>query len=399
LPYQKSFHFDRFNNNFPNQSLKIIMSQIVIIGAGFAGLTAIKTLRKQGNRDSITLISPHPKLFYYPSLIWVPAGLRSEADLTIPLDNFFQRQQVRYYQGTVTGLAPNAQQVQTDNGTVPFDHLIIATGSRFIKKLPGIEHACIPCEGYATTKAYSDRLAAMEGGTLAFGFASNPKEPVAMRGGPVFEFVFGIDTLLRKQKRRDKFELVFFSPAPQPGKRLGASAVKAILGQMEKCDIRTHLGHKMKGFSADAVHTEGGDIQSDLTLFMPGMTGPAWAANSGLPLSEGGFIKGDAQCQVPGFKNIYVAGDVANIPGPDWMPKQAHMADLQAIAAVKNLLADKRGEGVNHQFKTELICIVDTLDKGMLVYRTPKRTLLMPKMRFFNWAKRLFEWHYLRGYR
>jgi len=349
------------------------MSQIVIIGAGFAGLTAIKTLRKQGNRDSITLISPRPKLFYYPSLIWIPAGLRSEADLTIPLDNFFQRQQVRYYQGTVTGLAPNAQQVQTDNGTVPFDHLIIATGSRFIKKLPGIEHACIPCEGYATTKAYSDRLAAMEGGTLAFGFASNPKEPVAMRGGPVFEFVFGIDTLLRKQKRRDKFELVFFSPAPQPGKRLGASAVKAILGQMEKCDIRTHLGHKMKGFSADAVHTEGGDIQSDLTLFMPGMTGPAWAANSGLPLSEGGFIKGDA--------------------------KQAHMADLQAIAAVKNLLADKRGEGVNHQFKTELICIVDTLDKGMLVYRTPKRTLLMPKMRFFNWAKRLFEWHYLRGYR
>ncbi len=375
------------------------MSQTVVIGSGFGGLTAIKTLRKQGYRDEITLISPKPVLFYSPSLIWVPAGLRNEEDLTIPLDKFFKRQQVRYHQGTVTGIEPNAQQVQTDNGTVPFDHLIIATGARFIKKQPGIEQVCLPCEGYATTKKYSDRLAALDGGTLAFGFSSNPKEPVAMRGGPVFEFLFGIDTLLRKQKRRDKFELVFFSPAPEPGKRLGASAVKAILGEMKKYNIRTHLGHKIKGFSADAVHTESGSLQSDLTLFMPGMTGPAWATNSGLPLSEGGFIKGDAQCRVLGFKKIYVVGDAANLPGPDWMPKQAHMADLQAIAAAKNLIADEKGQNVEHQFKTEIICIVDTLGKGMLVHRNSKRTLLLPKLTILNWGKRFFEWQYLRGYR
>ncbi len=201
------------------------MPQIVIIGSGFGGLTAVRTLRKQGCRDPITLISPRPVLFYYPSLIWVPAGLRSEKDLTIPLENFFKRNNVQYYQGTVTSLNPNARQVQTDNGTVTFDSLIIASGGRFIKKLPGIEHAYTPCEGYPPTKAYSDRLAALDGGTLAFGFGGNPKEPAAMRGGPIFEFVFGVDTLLRKQKRRDKFDLVFFSPAPEPGKRLGAKAV------------------------------------------------------------------------------------------------------------------------------------------------------------------------------
>jgi sulfide:quinone oxidoreductase len=373
------------------------MSQIVIIGSGFGGLTAVRTLRKQGCRDPITLISPRPVLFYYASLIWVPAGLRSEEDLTVPLDNFFKRHNVKYHQGTVTGL--NGQQVQTDNGTVDFDSLIIASGGRFIKKLPGIEHIYTPCEGYAPTKAYSDRLAALDGGTLAFGFATNPKEPVAMRGGPIFEFLFGIDTLLRKQKRRDKFELVFFSPAPEPGKRLGAKAVKALLAEMQKYNIRTHLGHKMKGFSADAVHTEGGDIASDLTLFMPGMTGPAWAENSGLPLSEGGFFQADAYCRVPGFKGIYAVGDGGSHPGPEWLPKQAHMADLQAEAAAKNLLAEQQGQEAQHLFKTELICIIDTLDKGVLVYRGPKRGLLMPKLRVFNWAKRLFEWNYLRAYR
>jgi sulfide:quinone oxidoreductase len=77
------------------------------------------------------------------------------------------------------------------------------------------------------------------------------------------------------------------------------------------------------------------------------------------------------------------------------MPKQAHMADLQAEAAAKNILSEQK----THEFKTELICIVDTLDKGMLVYRSPKKTRLMPKLRLFNWAKRFFEWNYLRSYR
>ncbi len=375
------------------------MPKIVIIGSGFGGLTAIKTLRKMGCQDAITLISPRPALFYFSSLIWVPAGLRTEEDLTIPLDTFFKRHNVDYHQGTVTGLDPESRHVETDHGIVTFDSLIIASGGRFIKKLPGIQHIYTPCEGYPPTKAYSDRLSKLEGGTLAFGFGGNPKEPTAMRGGPIFEFLFGIDTLLRQQKRRDKFDLVFFSPAPEPGKRLGANAVKALLNEMKKSNIQTRLGHKMKGFTENSVQTEGGDFQSDLTLFMPGMTGPAWADKSGLALSEGGLFKGDAQCRVLGFKGIYVVGDSGSLPGPNWMPKQAHMADLQAETAAKNLLTEQNGQVAELGFKTELICIVDTLDKGMLIYRSAKRTILMPKLRLFNWAKRFFEWYYLRDYR
>ncbi|MBE9561828.1 MAG: FAD-dependent oxidoreductase [Proteobacteria bacterium] len=373
------------------------MFKIVIIGSGFGGLTAVKTLRHQGYQGEITLISPHPVLFYYPSLIWVPAGLRTEADLTIPLNGFFKDYNVQHHQANVTGL--EQKQVQTDNGTVDFDGLIIASGSRFIHKLSGIENVCIPCEGYEPVKKYADQLAELDGGTLAFGFASNPKEPIAMRGGPIFEFLFGIDTLLRKQNRRDKFKLVFFSPAPEPGKRLGEKAVKALLGEMEKHQIKTYLGHKMKGFSDGMVHTEADDITSDLTMFMPGMTGPAWLANSGLSLSEGGFIQANEYCQAVGFKNIYVVGDCGSHPGPKWLPKQAHMADLQANTAAKNLLADLKGKESNNKFTTELICIVDTLDKGMLIYRSPKRTVMMPKLKIFNWAKRFFEWYYLRAYR
>jgi sulfide:quinone oxidoreductase len=376
------------------------MHKIVILGASFAALTAIKTLRKQGWKEPIVLIAPRPVIFYYPSLIWVPAGLRSEQDLTIELEDFFDRNDVEYHRGKVSSINQESRQVLLETGDkIHFDSLIIGAGGRFIKKLPGIENIYTPCEGYESTKAYSDRLNQLDSGTLAFGFATNPKEPGAVRGGPIFEFLFGIDTLLRKQKRRDKFKIVFFNPSKSPGQRLGEKAVKALLKQMDKHGIETHLGHKMQSFTQDKVITEGGEIHSDLTLFMPGMTGPAWANQSGLPLSEGGFIQATEHCKVEGFERIYVAGDSGSYPGPDWLPKQAHIADLQAEAAAKNLLAEIKGNPITATFKAELVCIVDTLHSGMLVYRDPKRVVLAPKTVMLHWAKRWFEGHYLKAYR
>jgi sulfide:quinone oxidoreductase len=136
-----------------------------------------------------------------------------------------------------------------------------------------------------------------------------------------------------------------------------------------------------------------------MILFMPGMTGPVWASDAGLPLSPGGFIQADGHCQVSGWERVYVAGDAGSFPGPDWMPKQAHMADLQAMAAVENLGRALRGLAPAARFHVELICIVDTLDRGILVYRDEKRAIVLPPLRFMHWAKRLFEWFYLRPLR
>ncbi len=164
-----------------------------------------------------------------------------------------------------------------------------------------------------------------------------------MRGGPVFEFLFGIDAQLRRERRRDRFELSFFSPAAQPGQRLGAKAVDHLLGEMARRGIRTHLGHKLQRFDTGRIYTEGGDFAADLIVFMPGMTGNTWFDQTRLPRSPGGLIQADAHCRVPGFSRTVVVGDSGSFPGPDWMPKQAHMADLQAAAAATNLLADLAG--------------------------------------------------------
>jgi sulfide:quinone oxidoreductase len=378
------------------------MPEVVIVGSGFAGCTAVRSLRRGGYAGSLTVVSPRPELFFYPSLIWVPAGRRRREDLTVDLAGFLRRHQVLHLPASVTGLDPAGRRLLTDAGEIAYDYLIVASGGRYLKKLPGIEHAHVVCAGWEPTAAFSERLAAMVGGALAFGFAGNPDEPSAMRGGPVFEFLFGVDTLLRAQGRRERFRLTFFSPAPRPGARMGEKAVDRILGEMARRGIETHLGHKLKAIEPHRVVTEGGEVPSKLTLFVPGMTGPAWAEASGLALSPGGFIAADAHCRAAGpqgpVERVYVAGDAGSFPGPDWRPKQAHMADLQATTAARNLLAHLAGKPQRHTFRTELICIVDTLTSGTLVYRDARRSFSLgaPPL---HWAKAAFEWQYLRAYR
>jgi sulfide:quinone oxidoreductase len=375
------------------------MSRVTVIGAGFAALTAVRKLRAADPNLGIDLIAPRPEFVYYPGTIWIPTGLRQPEDLVLPLRNFFARMGVTYHQAAAESLRDGGRVVVTDQGEVPNDGLIIACGGRFIRKLPGIEHSFLPCGGVDVTTQMRDRLAEMQGGTLAFGFAGNPKEPSAMRGGPVFEFLFGIDSWLRKQGRRDKFKIVFFTPAEKPGQRLGPKAVQGLKREMEKRDIETHLGHKLKRFEADRIVTEGGEFAADMILFMPGMTGNQWFDNTSLPRSEGGMIQADRFCQVEGWDKVYVAGDSGSFPGPEWLPKQAHMADLQAAAAVANLMDAFQGRAASHTFRAELMCIVDTRSSAMFVARTGKRNIVLPSFIGFHWAKRVFEWLYLRKYR
>jgi len=374
-------------------------ARITILGAGFGALATVRELRRRDAGAQITVVSPRPELHYLPSIIWIPSGLRRREDLIVPLGPFFERMGVRHVAAEVTGLTDDGRSVHTTAGDIDNDALVIATGGRFLKKLPGIENAITPCEGIAAAELIRDRLAAMQGGTIAIGFAANPQEPQAVRGGPMFEFLFGIDTQLRREGRRERFQLVFFNPSQEPGARLGAKTVQGLLAEMARRGIATHLGHKMLRFEPGKVVTEGGEIAADLILFMPGMTGNAWFDATTLPRSPGGLLRADAQCRIEGWRHCYVVGDSGSFPGPEWAPKQAHMAELHAKAAAANLLDALAGRPEQAGFVPQLACIIDSGSHGTLVLRSPARTLVLPPLRLMHWAKRRFEARYLGQYR
>src|SRR6056297_766469 len=97
--------------------------KLTVIGAGFGALTAIRRLRRLRPQAEITLISPEPTFQYYPSLIWVPAGLRRREDILFDIRPLLERLDVQFHPGRVTGVSDGGRRVITDNGEVENDGL------------------------------------------------------------------------------------------------------------------------------------------------------------------------------------------------------------------------------------------------------------------------------------
>jgi len=375
------------------------MARITIVGAGFGALNAIRTLRRADRDIGIDLVAPRPVFVYYPGTIWIPTGQRRPEELEIDLQRFLARMNVDYHAASAQGLEHGGRRLRTGAGTLDNDGLIIATGGSFIRRVPGLEHTFLPCGGIEAITRMRNRLHALDSGTLAFGFAANPDEPSAMRGGPVFEFLFGVETWLRRQRKRDRFKLVFFSPAERPGQRLGDQAVESMRDQMRRRGIETRLGEKPVRFEPDRVVTDKGEFDSHLTMFMPGITGSDWFDHTGLARSPGGLLRADEYCRADGAERVYVVGDAGSYAGPDWLPKQGHTAENQARAAARNLLRELSGSAPERRFKPELICIVDLHDSAILITRSERRNRVSPPLRVLHWIKRAFERNYTRSFR
>ena len=374
------------------------MTHVVVTGAGFGALRAVQELRRRDLDLEITLVAPKPVFTYYPSLIWVPSGFRQPDELSVDVRDYLQSLHVHYLQASVTGVRDSGRTLETDRGKLSNDGLLLANGGRFLTGIAGIDNALTLCQGGASAREIGRRIAEMDGGRIALGFAGNPQHKPAMRGGPMFELAFCLDNQLRREGRRERFELTFFSPNPRPGKRLGERAVEGLLARLDRQDIHTHLGHKIDRFEPGRVVTDGGRVEADLIVFMPGMTGPGWVHDSDLPVTDSGHIQVDARACVPGLQQVYAVGDCAAFPGPDWQAKQAHSADIQAKTAAQNLLTEFRGVAPQATVKHEIVCILDSLRDGVLVFRNRDRQVVLPPVRPAHWAKvaleKAFLWKY-----
>ncbi|HMB40110.1 MAG TPA: FAD-dependent oxidoreductase [Wenzhouxiangellaceae bacterium] len=378
------------------------MQRITIVGAGFGGLNTVQALRKTDRHVGIDLVAPRPAFVFYPGTIWIPTERRRPDRHEIPLGTFFERMNVDYHEASATGLSDDGRRLETTAGPIDNDGLIIASGSCPIDRPEGLEHAFVPCNGIDEMARLRERLHAIDKGTLAFGFTGNPDEASAIRGGPVFELLFGIETWLRRSGRRGDFRLVFFSSSQRPGRRLGDKAADRLIAEMNKRGIDTRLGVTPTRFETNRVVAENdgseNEFDSDLTVFMPGLTGAAWFDRTKLPRSTGRLLAADRYCRVSNSRRIYVVGDAGSHAGPAWLPKRGHTAENQAAAAARNLLDELAGRAPSKPFRAEMVYIVDMLDKAMLIVRSEKMTIASPPLRPLHWLKRAFEWNYKRRF-
>src|ERR1700742_1432310 len=105
------------------------LPRVVIVGGGFGGLQCAKALR--GKPVEVVLVDRHNYHLFTPLLYQVASCLLNPSEITAPLRKVFRgAANVRYREGEVAGVDFERKIVRlTDDVELPYDHLVIATGS------------------------------------------------------------------------------------------------------------------------------------------------------------------------------------------------------------------------------------------------------------------------------
>jgi sulfide:quinone oxidoreductase len=368
------------------------MKKILILGGGFAGVQAAIELQKSKQFD-VTLVSDRDYLFVYPISIWIPVRLKKFEDVTVPLEKISKKFKFNVIIDKVTGISAAENTVTLEKQKLSYDYLIVAFGADKMQ-MKGINNTMSICGKPEMSIKLRDRLDSLiqrGGGKIAIGFGGNPKDKSAVRGGPAFELIFNIQHYLKKKKLADKFELTFFAPMDEPGAKMGPGALGMLDKMFQRYNIKIRFGKKITEFVEDGViFDDGSKLDSDMIMYISAGTGSAVLQNTDLPLSEAGFVKINNYGQVPGFINVFAAGDAAAYEGPDWISKQGHIAEIMGRNVADNIMAVDNGLFPNKGYQEHLsiLCVMDTGNGAAFVYRKGEKAFLIPMPFIGHWLKR-----------
>lgn len=388
---QESTRAVRRVDSFPASAAPTAMTTALVVGGGFAGLETSIQLAQAGL--DVTLVSNRPYLFVYPTSIWVVTGEKAFGDVCLDLADVARRNRFTFVEGPVEALSGARRSVTVGGRELTADHLIVAMGGVPLRP-KGVEHTHSISgdpQGSVRLKAALDALLAKGSGRIAMGFGGNPADPSAVRGGPAFELMFNVDTLLRRRGLRDRFTLTFFAPMPSPGERMGKKAVGAVRSMFERLGVGMQFGKKIVEFDAGGVVLEGGArIDADLVMFLAAGGGHPVLKASDLPKNEAGFVTTDEGCAVPGFPGVWAVGDSAALQGPDFRAKQGHLAEVMARVAAANIAATAAGlpERESYLPHVGITCLMDMGNGAAYVHRDLHREQMIPLPVVGHWMKK-----------
>ncbi len=302
--------------------------RVVIVGGGFGGLTAAKRL-KQADVE-ITLIDRTNHHLFQPLLYQVATGGLSPADIASPIRFVLRRQKnVRVIEDTVVDIAEDY--VTTSTGTIPFDHLILATGAT--NHYFGNDHWEESAPGLKTLPdATRLRAKILEAFESAERTGSADLTFMVIGGGPTgVEMAGAIAEMARHTLRRD-----FRRIDPSVARVLLVEAAGRILGAYPA---------KLSAKAAEQLYRLGVEIWTDTQVTEIGdgrvtvrrgghdehlaTVATIWAAGVrasplgealvplGAHLDKVGRVKVGPDLTVPGNPNIYVIGDLAAVVSDD----------------------------------------------------------------------------------
>jgi NADH dehydrogenase len=287
------------------------MSDVVVLGSGFAGLWAAlgaaRRLDELGATDvAITVLSSQP---YHDIRV-----RNYEADLTpcrIPLTDVLDPVGVEHLTADVTAIDPASHTVTSSAGPHTYDRLVVALGSQVVKPdIPGLKEFGFDVDTYDGALRLQRHLA---------GLARSAATTSASTAVVVGAGLTGIETACELPSRLASLfpdtapRVVLVDRNPHVGSDMGASARPVIEAALDTLGVQTRLGVGVTAVDADGVTLSTGEVLPTSTVvWCAGMRANPLTADLGVPRDRLGRLPVDDYLRVISVADIFAAGDVAS---------------------------------------------------------------------------------------
>jgi sulfide:quinone oxidoreductase len=337
-------------------------ARIVVLGGGFAGLESAFLLRSRlGERADITLVSDRDTFLFKPNTIYIPFGAKPER-LLIPLAKPAAKRGIRFLQGRFEALDPVARRVRVEGWDIPYDYLVVATGSGMRpEEIPGLAERAstiwTPDEMTALGRRLRDVVTdAKAGERPRLLFAVPPNNKCA---GPLYEMVLMTETWLRRQGVRDQVEITWTTFENTYIQAFGPKLHDVVSEEFRERGIDGHTAWRLSRVEDGEAHFESGARRAfDLLVAFPPYVSAV--RYDGLAADARGFLTTDpASRRVLGEERVFAPGDAGDFP-----VKQAFLAFLQADVVADTIAAEVDGREPEAAFDPVSMCVMEEFDRA-----------------------------------
>ena len=372
---------------------KATKPRVVILGAGFGGLTAARAMAKDAD---VTLVDRHNFQTFLPLLYQVStAGLAAD-HVVHPVRGALRKSGVKFRMGSPLSVDHKNKTVKLDSSEVlEFDHLVVALGSSTADfGVPGVSEYGMGMK--SVTEAINIRAAVMRRFEDLCRFEDDTRLSIAVvGGGPTgVEMAGALAELKRGPLKNDMAHaaehidiyLIEAGPRilPMFSEKLSARAESDLrkLGVI----VRTNTSVR-EVQSRKIIVKEGEPIPAEITVWAAGVKGEPTAELLNLPI-VGSRIDVEESLRVNHYPHIWAIGDIAGAKGADgrFLPMVAPVAMQQARFVAKQIIRAHKGEALK-AFKY--------LDKGSMATIGRHKAVVEVKNFRMTGALAWFAWLWL----
>src|SRR5438132_9720505 len=320
------------------------ISQVVVLGAGFGGLTFCQHFR--GANAQVTVVDRTNHYLFQPLLYQVAAAGLSAPEIAQPIPSILSKKaEVTVLLESVSGFDLSRRQVFLEKGTLGYDYLVLALGS------------CTSYFGHPEWEQFAPGLKTLEDALrirsrvlLAFEKAETSSDAanrerlltiVIVGGGPTgVELAGAFAELARTVLKRDfrridptQARIVLLEAAPSILSHLPVVLSQSATRQLENLGVHVRTSMRVKAIREGEVELDSGEtLRAENILWAAGVSATPLTAKLGVELDRAGRVEVNPDLSLPGHPEVFAIGDMALVlqengkPVPGVSPAAMQMA-------------------------------------------------------------------------